>query len=81
MEIKTEQIAIQRDGTELRVGDLVETDYHSKCAGVIFEVEKLTPWETCESGMMVLVHVQGSPDRKLKTSWPEGLDANWFKKL
>lgn len=81
--------AILRDGTILAIGDEVETDYHPSCLGRIFVVYEINPWELCESGSMVVVHLQGHPERKilgfkkegLHLLGPDGIDANWFKKI
>lgn len=80
-------IARLPDGTELRIGDPVETDFHTSCAGVIFEIEAIEEFGLCQSGFIVLVHVQGHPERKLKGTelstfkTPPGIDASWFKKI
>jgi len=77
-----------REGTELNIGDEVETNYHHTCEGRIFVVCEINPWPQCESGAMVVVHLQGHPDRKILgfkkeglDLGPDGIDANWFKKI
>lgn len=70
-----------RDGTELEIGDEVETSWTVKCLGIIFVVFEIIPWETSESHTMVNVHVKGEPDRVLKSTTGLGLDANWFRKI
>lgn len=70
--------ARRRDGTVLKVGDPVTTDYHPACAGRVFIIERITPWPTCESGHMILVHVENELHRKLNGEAGVGLDTNWF---
>lgn len=81
-------MAVLRDGTELHVGEEVTTDIYSKCVGQVFVVEEINPYEYCESGTMIIVHLKSDPERKMlgfkKEGWvkpgPDGIDANWFKK-
>jgi len=75
------QTAKLRDGTELSIGDLVETDWTPKCEGVIFEIFEIAEHDTCESGFMLQVHVQGQPDRIFKSKNGKGFDTNTFKKI
>lgn len=75
--------ATLRDGTtKITVGDEVETNFHEKCAGVIFIISSIEQYQWCESGFILQAHVKGNPDRVLKTmeaaGIPVGLDANWF---
>jgi len=85
-------VARLRDGTELNIGDEVETGFHKKCEGEIFVVSEIHPWSSCESKTLILVHLKGHPDRPLKSQFagrveadgsvrPPGIDANWFKPL
>lgn len=69
-----------RNGGILNLGDEVETDYHAKCAGVIFVIFQMNEG-ACESGVLCNVHVKGFPGRILKTGNGLGLDSNWFKKI
>lgn len=72
--------ATLRDGeTTIDIGDEVETDFHKNCLGRIFVVEEVNPYANCESGFMIVVHLKGHPDRKMKGSLGIGIDANWFK--
>ena len=82
-------IAKTRDGNELSIGDEVEViGYHHTCEGKTFVICEITPYDNCESGAMVLVHLKGEPDRKIvgfqkegyEFNHPPGLDANYFKK-
>ena len=82
--------AIQRDGTKLFIGDevVVKPGFHKNCEGRTFVVCEINPYPHCESGTMVVVHLKGSPERKIvgfKKEWhdlgPDGLDANWFFKI
>lgn len=78
--------AILRDGTELDIGDEVTTNFRG-CKGHEFVICEINPYDTCESGFMVVAHLKGSPERKIKSPFagkdgrPEGMDANWFKKI
>lgn len=81
--------AVQRDGTILSICDEVEVKpgFNAKCDGLTFVVCEINPFPgQCESGTMVVVHLKGSPDRKIlgfkkkgHDLGPDGLDANWFK--
>ncbi len=73
--------AVLRDGERLSVGDEVHTNWHPQCKDTIFVVFQITPYEYCESGSLVNVHVKGEPDRILKTTDGRGLDGNWFQKV
>lgn len=78
MDTSETRSATRRDGTVLKVGDHVTTDYHPACAGRVFIIEVITPWTTCESGHMILVHVEHEQHRKLNGEAGVGLDTNWF---
>ena len=73
--------ATTRNGEIISIGDEVETNWSPKCLGVVFVVFEINPFEDCESGHMVNVHVKGLPDRILKSSSGSGLDTNWFKAI
>lgn len=76
-------------GDTLRPGDEVTTLYHHQCVGQVFVIEEMNAYPCCASGVIVLVHLKGEPDRKLtgfkKEGYvqlkPEGIDANWFRKV
>lgn len=84
-----DQVAVQRDGTIIRTGDRVSTNYHPSCIDQVFVVELIYPWDTCESRTMVIVHLESDPTRKLQGEPPRlapeghkgGIDANWLKKI
>lgn len=79
---KKSPVAILRDGvTEIRIGDEVETDIHEKCAGVIFVVYEINPYDVCDCGFMVKIHVKDHPERKYKSLNELGIDANWLRKI
>ena len=75
-----------RDGTILRIGDDVTSNYRG-CVGHEFTICQINPYESCESGFMVVAHLKGSPDRPIKSPFagkdgrPEGIDTNWFKPI
>lgn len=89
--------AIKSDGSVLRIGDEVEAKllygngcvkYFRKCEGVVFIVEKIGYHPgCCSTGYMVVVHVKGSPERKMLgfkkegLTFIDGLDADWFTKI
>lgn len=78
--------ATLRDGTVLNLGDEVTTDYRG-CKGYTFIVCEINPYEYCESKTMVVAHLKDSPQRRIRSPFagrdgrPDGLDANWFKKV
>jgi len=76
--MKAENYATRRDGVIIGLDQEVTTDY-DRCAGRIFVVCKITAWEICESGHLVLVYLKGEPGRTLKGVEGLGLDTNWFK--
>lgn len=76
-----------RDGTELEIGDEVETKFPG-CKGHTFIVCEINPYDCCESGTLVVVHLKGDPERKIlglkkhgHEHWPDGIDACWFSKI
>ena len=75
-----------RDGSELIIGDEVTTHF-AGCKGYVFVVCEINPYEFCESKSMVVAHLKGYPERVIKSKFagdngrPNGLDANWFKKV
>ena len=73
------QHAARRDGVVISVGQRVTTNYSPHCDGRVFIVEEIIKWPTCESGFMVMVHLEHEPARKLKGVGGVGLDTNWFK--
>ncbi len=73
--------AYLRNADFIEEGDEVLTDFHHTCAGVTFVVEKITPYDVCESGFLVLVHVKDNIERKMAGHTGMGLDTNWFKKI
>ncbi len=70
--------ATRRDGVVLTVGDKVTTDYHPACAGCVFTIATITPFDACESGHMIMAHLEHDAHRELRGTGL-GLDANWFK--
>jgi hypothetical protein len=83
------QEVLLRSGEILRMGDEVTTSWHDNCDGNVFIVCEITPYEYCDSGYMVVAHLKGDPERKIRgfqkegfvKPGPDGLDANWFKKI
>ena len=81
-------VATLRDGSILEIGDEVETSFKG-CAGYLFIVCEINPYDLCESKAMVVVHLKGDPSRKIlgfkKEGYifngPDGLDANLFRKV
>lgn len=71
--------ATTRDGVVISVGDRVTTDYDPACLGRIFIVKTITPFYWCESGFMILVHLEHEQRRELHGKGQRGLDTNWFK--
>ena len=78
--------AVLRNFDTLEVGDDVTTEFRG-CSGYEFTICEIHPYETCESKAMVVVHLKGYPERVIKSPFagkngrPEGVDANWFKKI
>jgi hypothetical protein len=70
--------ATRRDGTVISMEGKVVTDFPG-CEGRVFIVCKITPHPTCESGFMVLVHLEHDAQRTLDGHRGIGLDTNWFK--
>lgn len=77
-----------RDKTILTMGDEVQTSFHKSCLGKTFIICEMNDFPGgCESGIMLVVHLKGDPERKITGlkkegyDWVEGIDANWFKKL
>lgn len=87
-DISVQKQATLRDGSFIAIGDEVSTNYHSSCVGQVFIVAEINDCEVCESKSMIVVHLKDFPDRRIegfkKEGWvkpfPDGLDANWFKK-
>lgn len=82
------EFAIQRDGAKLFIGDevIVKPGLNKKCEGLLFVICQINPYPDCESGSKVVVHLKGSPDRKLlgfkkegHDLGPDGIDANWAR--
>lgn len=74
-------IAVTRDGEVFEIGDVVYTNWHRSCIGQEFVIEEIYHYAATESGYLVRVHLNGHPDRVLKTSNGVGLDTNWFFKV
>lgn len=78
--------ATKRDGTILKIGDEVTTKWRG-CEGFVFIISEINPYDSCESGSMVVAHLKGEPERVIKSKFagkdgrPPGLDANWFEKV
>ncbi len=79
--------AVQRDGAELFIGDEVEVKpgLYKACEGQTFIVCEINPYEGCESGFRIVVHLKEAPERRLigmkkARVGPEGIDCNWFIK-
>lgn len=81
-------VAILRDGSTLKIGDEVTSTFKG-CAGYTFIVCEINPYEHCESHTRVVVHLKGDESRKIlgfkkeghPLNGPDGIDANWFKKV
>lgn len=81
-------VAILRDGSTLEIDDEVTTEWHHTCIGTVFVVESITAHPGyCESGFLVVVHMKDDPTRKILglkkegKEFPDGIDANHFKKI
>lgn len=81
--------AILRNGDVLEIGDEVETNFHPTCKGQLFIICEMNKYQYCESGVLVVAHLKGYPERKItglrvtsaEGDMPIGIDANWFKKI
>ncbi len=75
-------VAKLRDGTELTVGMDVTTNYRG-CKGHEFTICEIHPYQHCESGFFVVLHLKGDPARRIKSPFagkdgrPDGFDCNW----
>lgn len=81
-------VAILRDGSTLEVDDEVTTDFYPQSIDIIFVIESITSHAGyCESGFLVVVHMKDDPARKILglkkegREFPDGIDANHFKKV
>lgn len=76
-------VAKLRDGSILTVGERVSCLLKG-CRDHVFIIEKISKFDCCESGTLVLVHLEEDPSRKINSKvkkdmkMPPGIDANWF---
>jgi hypothetical protein len=92
LEEEKAETVIQRGMARLRDGSVIFEDDevnmnpglqgpHSGHESKPFVIEKMTPWETCESGMLIIAALKENKDIKTIGFSGNGIDANWFKKL
>lgn len=76
-------IAIQRDGTMLRLNEevTIKPGLNSHYRGLTFIIIEMTPFGECESGTLCKVQVKGDESKVVKGTTGNGIDANWFKKV
>lgn len=73
--------ATLRNGDVIDLNEEVTCHFNSKMEGHRFIIFEMTYVENAESKVACKAHLKGFPERVIKTITPEGLDANWFKKI